>query len=122
MKRHSLTADHIAQFENRLRQEERAAGTIEKCLRDITCFWVWLDGRSVTKELVVSWKSYLMEKTTLLQQTTLGNCFSLRFSAAGGSGSGLHWLHGLNPWPSGRRPQATKLRLVMWPIKSQYFL
>lgn len=62
MKRHSLTANHIAQFENHLRQEERAAGTIEKYLRDITCFWVWLDGRSVTKELVVSWKSYLMEK------------------------------------------------------------
>ena len=55
-----LTAERIAAYGRYLRMEERAAGTLEKYLRDIRRFAAWLDGRPVTKELAVAWKEYLL--------------------------------------------------------------
>lgn len=60
MKEHKLTAERIAAYSRYLRMEERADGTLEKYLRDIRHFAVWLDGRPVTKELAVAWKEYLV--------------------------------------------------------------
>lgn len=60
MKEHKLTAERIAAYGRYLRMEERAAGTLEKYLRDIRRFAAWLDGRPVTKELAVAWKEYLV--------------------------------------------------------------
>ena len=42
-----------------LRQEEHAPSTVEKYLRDIRAFALWLDGQSVTKERTAEWKSHL---------------------------------------------------------------
>lgn len=44
-----LTAEHIAAYGRYLKQEERAPTTLEKYLRDVRAFALWLDGRPVTK-------------------------------------------------------------------------
>lgn len=55
-----MTAERIAAYGRYLRIEERAAGTLEKYLRDIRHFAAWLNGRPVTKELAMAWKEYLV--------------------------------------------------------------
>lgn len=61
MENYALTEDQIAAFCQHLLQEERAAGTLEKCLRDLQAFSRWLDGRPVTKETVTHHcKSYML--------------------------------------------------------------
>lgn len=56
-----LTLSHITAYAGYLMEEERAAATIQKYLQDIRGFVLWMDGRKVTKEMVIQWKSYLVE-------------------------------------------------------------
>lgn len=56
-----LSAERISAFGKYLHQEERSKGTIEKYIRDITAFSVWLNGRGATKELAAEWKESLRE-------------------------------------------------------------
>lgn len=60
MTEHKLTPEQIAAFERYLQREERAPGTIEKYLRDVRAFSLWLDGRTVMKETGVEWKAHLL--------------------------------------------------------------
>lgn len=55
-----LTAEHIAAYGRYLKQEERTPATLEKYLRDVRAFALWLDGRPVTKEAVTGWKERLL--------------------------------------------------------------
>lgn len=55
-----LTAEQIAAYGRYLKQEERTPATLEKYLRDIRAFALWLDGRPVTKEAVTGWKERLL--------------------------------------------------------------
>ena len=55
-----LTADQITAFGEYLRTEEREQTTIEKYLRNIRVFAVWLGGASVTKSAVIAWKEHLL--------------------------------------------------------------
>lgn len=55
-----LTAERIAAYGRYLKQEERTPATLEKYLRDVRAFALWLDGRPVTKEAVTSWKERLL--------------------------------------------------------------
>ncbi len=57
-----LSAEKISAFRKYLHQEERSEGTIEKYVRDMTAFSVWLNGRSATKELAAEWKENLRAK------------------------------------------------------------
>lgn len=52
--------EEIMLFAQWLRREERTAGTIEKYLRDVSAFGVWLAERAVTKELAAEWKEHLL--------------------------------------------------------------
>ena len=56
-----LTSSHITEYTHFLKEEERAAATVEKYLRDIRAFVLWMDGGQVTKEAVIRWKSHLLE-------------------------------------------------------------
>ena len=62
MKNHSLIPEQITAFERYLRTEERSSGTIEKYLRDVRAFAVWLNGRIVTKETAAGWKEHLFDR------------------------------------------------------------
>ena len=57
-----LTAERIAAFEQYLRTEERATGTIEKYLRDVRAFALWLKSREVTRETGTGWREHLLAR------------------------------------------------------------
>ncbi|WP_087064312.1 tyrosine-type recombinase/integrase [Intestinibacillus massiliensis] len=59
MVEHKLTGAQIAAFGRYLREEEQSPGTREKYCRDVRAFAAWLDGRSLTKEIVTAWKEHL---------------------------------------------------------------
>lgn len=48
-------------FKEYLCREEKSKVTIEKFIRDVEKFYCFADGRCVTKELVISYKEYLVE-------------------------------------------------------------
>ncbi len=57
--KHILTEAQLSAYGAYLRHEERSHGTVEKYLRDVRGFYVWLEGREVTKERVSAWKESL---------------------------------------------------------------
>mgnify|MGYP004701908137 FL=1 len=60
-KKMQLTQREFDQFEDCLRHDEREESTIEAYLRSLTRFAEWADGRAVTKELAMEWKTALSE-------------------------------------------------------------
>ena len=60
-KKMQLTQREFDQFEDYLRPDEREESTIEAYLRSLTRFAEWADGRTVTKELAMEWKTALSE-------------------------------------------------------------
>lgn len=61
MEERILTANIISQFKEHLILEERSENTIEKYLRDIKAFMMFLSGRELTKETVIEYKKQLQE-------------------------------------------------------------
>ena len=57
-----ITGDLILGFKTYLINEEKSIATIEKYLRDITAFMLWLGVRSVEKNVVLEYKTVLIEK------------------------------------------------------------
>lgn len=62
MKKQYLTKDIISDFEEHLKFEERSRATVEKYIRDIKTFAVYLNGEEVKKETVIAYKKHLQEK------------------------------------------------------------
>ena len=60
MKEYKLTKEQTMAFVRQLRAEEKSTGTMEKYLRDIHAFAIWLNGGPVSQETVVAWKEYLL--------------------------------------------------------------
>lgn len=60
-KKMQLTQREFDQFEDYLRHDEREESTIEAYLRSLTRFAERADGRAVTKELAMEWKTALSE-------------------------------------------------------------
>ena len=60
MNDYMITADLISAYGCYLKQEERTPATLEKYLRDVRAFALWLDGKAVTKEAVTDWKERLL--------------------------------------------------------------
>lgn len=60
MAQREIRRKNITAFGQFLQEEERSQGTVDQYLRDVRQFAVWLDGNSVTKERVASWKAYLI--------------------------------------------------------------
>ena len=60
-KKMQLTQREFDQFEDYLHHDEREESTIEAYLRSLTRFAEWADGRAVTKELAMEWKTALAE-------------------------------------------------------------
>ena len=61
MEERILTADVICQFKEHLILEERSENTIEKYMRDIKAFVLFLQSATLTKEVVIDYKKHLQE-------------------------------------------------------------
>ncbi len=57
-----ITKRTIEDYKNYLVEEEKCSVTIEKYIRDINAFAEWLDGREITKTLVLEYKSMLTQQ------------------------------------------------------------
>ena len=58
---HILTEGLITEFGYYLKSEEKSKNTTEKYLRDVRAFASFANGRDITKELVIEYKSYLLK-------------------------------------------------------------
>lgn len=56
-----LTNKLIGNFKNYLIDEEKSKATIEKYIRDITAFMVWLANRDIDKSVVIEYKNTIIE-------------------------------------------------------------
>ncbi len=56
----TLTPRQLLAFQEALRQEERAAATIQKYLRDLREFSAWLADRPLSREAAAGWKESLL--------------------------------------------------------------
>ena len=57
-----ITINMINRYTEYLLNEEKSKVTIEKYVRDIRAFYTWIEGRELTKSLVLAYKETLMEK------------------------------------------------------------
>lgn len=80
-----ITEERISEYKAYLIGEERAPATVEKYMRDIRAFAVWLDGRAADKENIATWKAEL-----LVQGLTPGTVNS-KLSALNGFFNFLGW-------------------------------
>lgn len=56
-----LSVEHIQEFWNYLKQEEKSEATIQKYLRDVRLFRAYAQDQPITKTLVIGWKKSLEE-------------------------------------------------------------
>ena len=61
MKGRFLTQEIISDFKEHLILEERGAATVEKYIRDVRRFALYLSGAEITKESVIEYKKHLQE-------------------------------------------------------------
>ena len=57
----TITKETLEAFRARLQAEEREKSTVEKYLRDVRGFALWLGNRELTKETAAAWKAHLAE-------------------------------------------------------------
>ncbi len=57
-----ITNELIQKFKTYLLEEEKAAATIEKYMRDIVAFVTWICGREIDKQMVLEYKAILKEQ------------------------------------------------------------
>ena len=57
-----ITLEKIKNYRDYLISEEKGKATIEKYIRDITKFYEWLNGRKLTKAIVLDYKHKLIEE------------------------------------------------------------
>ena len=62
MKNEKLTIEKIEKFHEYLIREEKSTATVEKYLRDVRAFFKFTGNLPITKELVMSYKTALIEK------------------------------------------------------------
>ena len=60
MDKRSITSTELAAFARQLREQERAPGTIEKYIRDVSAASAWLRGAEVTRDGAAAWRDSLL--------------------------------------------------------------
>ena len=74
--------EKVTEFEHYLKEEEKSSATVEKYLRDVRCFLLFLGENDITKGNVLEYKGYLVQKyapASVNSMLTALNCF-LKFS------------------------------------------
>ena len=56
-----ITEETVTEFRRYLLEEEKSASTLEKYIRDVSCFAAWLGGGEVCKSAVLSYKQKLIK-------------------------------------------------------------
>lgn len=62
MNNHFFSEEQMEQFKNHLIKNEKSMATVEKYLRDVRAFSVYLDVKPVSKELVLMYKQHLRDR------------------------------------------------------------
>ena len=91
---HNLTNEQILTFSTALFQAERSQATVEKYLRSVRAFSLFLDGRPVTKDTVLAWKKYLQREENYSPSTVNASLAALNylFNFLGWSDCRTHYL------------------------------
>ena len=91
---HCLTNEQILAFSTALFQAERSQATVEKYLRSVRAFSLFLDGRPVTKDTVMAWKKYLQREENYSPSTVNASLAALNylFNFLGWSDCRTHYL------------------------------
>ena len=94
MEEHSLTNEQILAFSTALFQAERSQATVEKYLRSVRAFSLFLDGRPVTKDTVLAWKKHLQREENYSPSTVNASLAALNnlFNFLGWSDCRTHYL------------------------------
>ena len=58
----TITNENLSSYRIHLVNEEKSAATLEKYLRDVTEFSVWLSGKAIEKTVVLEYKAKLVEQ------------------------------------------------------------
>ena len=53
---------NIEDFKNHLISEEKSDATVSRYVRDVTAYITWLDGREMSKELMIQYKAEIVDK------------------------------------------------------------
>ena len=61
MEEYRISVKQIEEFGDYLRRKERAAGTVEKYLRDVRAHAAWLKGDAAGRERTAAWKEHLVQ-------------------------------------------------------------
>ncbi len=59
MKKH-LTKNMLTEFRQHLIDDEKSSATLEKYMRDLKTFYLWLNNRKLEKSIVIAYKEYLI--------------------------------------------------------------
>ena len=70
MKGRILTSEAIECFKKHLREEEKSENTVQKYLRDVRVFAVYLSGTEITNESVITYKNKLLSENYLSKTKT----------------------------------------------------
>lgn len=60
-----ITGEMVRQYGDYLKEDEKSVHTVEKYQRDLKKFVIYLNGRCVTKELIIKFKEELLERYTI---------------------------------------------------------
>ena len=94
MNGHCLTNEQILAFSTALFQAERSQATMEKYLRSVRAFSLFLDGQPVTKDTVMAWKKHLQREENYSPSTVNASLAALNylFSFLGWTDCRTHYL------------------------------
>ena len=59
MKKH-LTKNMLTEFRQHLIDDEKSSATLEKYMRDLKTFYLWLNNRKLEKSIVIAYKDCLL--------------------------------------------------------------
>ena len=79
MEEHNLTNEQILAFSTALFQAERSQATVEKYLRSVRTFSLFLDGQPVTKDTVMAWKKHLQREENYSPSTINASLAALNY-------------------------------------------
>ena len=91
---HNLTNEQILAFSTALFQAERSQATVEKYLRSVRAFFLYLNGQPVMKDTVLAWKKYLQREENYSPSTVNASLAALNylFNFLGWSDCRTHYL------------------------------